>query len=129
MAILEESCMASADMQCNGSGERIVAHGPFVFTSHDETNSQQTIPAGKQHQNDVVSTSMQRDHVASALIRRHFNVACPLGWNILNTGRDMRKCVFGLMWTTNAQADQGLRCPLTESLETMTCINGEQMPE
>ena len=36
-------------------------------------------PAGTQHQNDVVSTSMRRDHVASTLIRRHFNVVCPLG--------------------------------------------------
>ena len=34
-------------------------------------------PAGKQHQNDVVSTSMRR--VASTLIRRHFNVVYPLG--------------------------------------------------
>ena len=36
-------------------------------------------PAGTQHQNDVLSTSMRRDHVASTLIRRHFNVVCPLG--------------------------------------------------
>ena len=36
-------------------------------------------PAGTQHQNDVISTSMRRDHVASTLIRRHFNVLCPLG--------------------------------------------------
>ena len=36
-------------------------------------------PAGTQHQNDVVSTSMRRDHVASTLIRRHFNVVCLLG--------------------------------------------------
>ena len=35
-------------------------------------------PAGTQHQNDVVPTSMRRDHVASTLIRRHFNVVCPL---------------------------------------------------
>ena len=33
-------------------------------------------PAGTQHQNDVVSTSMRRDHVASTLIRRHFNFVC-----------------------------------------------------
>ena len=38
------------------------------------------IPAGTQHQNDVVSTSMRRDHVASTLIRRHFNVVCLLVW-------------------------------------------------
>ena len=36
-------------------------------------------PAGTQHQNDVVPTSMRRDHVASTLKRRHFNVVCPLG--------------------------------------------------
>ena len=35
--------------------------------------------AGTQHQNDVVSTSMRRDHVASTLIRHHFNVVCLLG--------------------------------------------------
>ena len=37
------------------------------------------IPAGTQHQNDVISTSMRRDHVALTLMRRHFNVVCPLG--------------------------------------------------
>ena len=40
-------------------------------------------PAGTQYQNDVVSTSMRRDHVASTLIRRHFNVVCPLGKIVL----------------------------------------------
>ena len=29
--------------------------------------------------NDVVSTSMRRDHVALTLIRRYFNVVCLLG--------------------------------------------------
>ena len=28
----------------------------------------------------------------------------------------------------SAQSDQPLRCPLTESLDTTECINGEQMP-
>ena len=28
----------------------------------------------------------------------------------------------------SAQTDQGLRCPLTESLDTTECINGEQIP-
>ena len=28
----------------------------------------------------------------------------------------------------SAQSDQGLRCPLTESLDTIECMNGEQMP-
>ena len=27
----------------------------------------------------------------------------------------------------SAQSDQGIRCPLTESLDTIKCINGEQM--
>ena len=40
------------------------------------------IPAGTQHQNDVVSTSMRRDYVASTLIRRHFNVVFLLGWMV-----------------------------------------------
>ena len=39
----------------------------------------ETRPAGTQYQNDVVSSSMRRDHVASTSIRRHFNVVCPLG--------------------------------------------------
>ena len=29
----------------------------------------------------------------------------------------------------SAQADHGLRCPLTESLDTTECINGEQSPD
>ena len=28
----------------------------------------------------------------------------------------------------SAQSDQGLRCPLKESLDIKECINGEQMP-
>ena len=36
-------------------------------------------PAGIWCQNDVVSTSMRRHHVASTLIRRHFGTKCPLG--------------------------------------------------
>ena len=32
-------------------------------------------------QNDVVSTWMRRDHVASTLMRRHFYVMCPAGIN------------------------------------------------
>ena len=35
------------------------------------------IPAGIWCQNDVVSTSMRRHHVASTLIRRHFGTKCP----------------------------------------------------
>ena len=36
-------------------------------------------PVGIWCQNDVVSTSMRRHHVASTLIRRHFHVMCLLG--------------------------------------------------
>ena len=36
-------------------------------------------PAGMCCENDVVSTSMRRHHVASTLIRRHFGTKCPLG--------------------------------------------------
>ena len=37
------------------------------------------IPAGIWCKNDVVSTSMRRDYVASTLIRRHFGTKCLLG--------------------------------------------------
>ena len=47
----------------------------------------------------------------------------------------MRKRVFGHMRTakaqislSSAQSDHGLRCLLTELLNTTECINGEQMP-
>ena len=36
-------------------------------------------PVGIWCQNDVVLTSMRRDHVGSTLTRRHFYVMCPLG--------------------------------------------------
>ena len=38
-----------------------------------------TDQVGTQRENDVVSTSMRRDLVASTLIRRHFDVVCLLG--------------------------------------------------
>ena len=47
-------------------------------------------PVGIWCQNDVVSTSMRRDHVASTLIPRHFHTKCPLGrshiWIVLIQG-------------------------------------------
>ena len=58
------------------------------------------IPGGTQHQNDVVSTSMLRDHVASTLIRHHFNVVCPLG---LYQGCNVRKRTFGHVRPTKTQ--------------------------
>ena len=36
-------------------------------------------PADIWCENDVVLTSMRRDHVASTLIQRHFGTKCPLG--------------------------------------------------
>ena len=46
-----------------------------------ERERERTYPAGVWCQNDVVLTSMQRDYVASTLIRRHFRTKCPLGNN------------------------------------------------
>ena len=45
---------------------------------------------GTQRYNDVVSTSMRRDHVASTLIRRHFDIVCLLGWYAVRTMRNER---------------------------------------
>ena len=49
-------------------------------------------------------------------------------------GRAMQKRVFGHMLKqrpksdcASAQSDQDLRCPQTESLDTIECFNGEQM--
>ena len=39
-------------------------------------------PADIWCENDVVLTSMLRDHVASTLIQRHFGTKCPLGSHI-----------------------------------------------
>ena len=39
----------------------------------------------------------------------------------------MRETVFGHMQTF-VQSDQDLHCPLTESLATTECMNGEQTP-
>ena len=47
--------------------------------------AKKVIPVGIWCQNDVVSTSMRRDHVASMLIRRHFYVMCLLGLAQLST--------------------------------------------
>ena len=51
----------------------LYAHGKLVkMHAHNH-------PVGIWCQNDVVSTSMRRNHVASTLIRRHFCTKCPLG--------------------------------------------------
>ena len=43
-------------------------------------------------------------------------------------GRAMQNRVYGHMCTAKAQADLGLHCPLTESMDTTACLNLEQMP-
>ena len=52
-----------------------------------------------------------------------------------NMGLAMRKRSFGHMRAArprsacaSAQSDQGLHCPLTESLDTIECMTGEQRP-
>ena len=46
-------------------------------------------------------------------------------------GHAMQKRVFGyrsISIPEETQSDQGLRCPLTKSLDTIECINREQRP-
>ena len=50
-------------------------------------------PVGIWCQNDVISTSMRRNHVASTLIRRHLYVMCPLG-SISSLIIDLEKCLM-----------------------------------
>ena len=50
------------------------AGNQLVFTALTEL-----FPVDTQRLNDVISTSMRRDHVASTLIRRHFDLMCLLG--------------------------------------------------
>ena len=54
-------------------------------------------PVGILCQNDVVSTSMRRDHVASTLIRRHFHTKCPLG-TFFESGKDKATKDSGWDW-------------------------------
>ena len=55
-------------------------------------------------QNDDVSTSIRRDHVASTLIRRHFYVMCPLGYSFIQGvgwgggGKDQYWLLLIFMW-------------------------------
>ena len=51
------------------------------------------IPADIWCENDVVLTSMRRDHVASTLIQRHFGTKCPLGMFIGFTARVFCECL------------------------------------
>ena len=63
--------------------ERLSAHIRYFYLSLATYISNRTFsvfdPAGIWGQNDVVSTSMRRNHVASTLTRRHFRTKCPLG--------------------------------------------------
>ena len=51
------------------------------YLGYGETLIPTVFPAGIWCQNDVVSMSMRRNHVASTLIRRHFRTKCPLGYD------------------------------------------------
>ena len=70
-----------------------------------------SLPAGTQYQNDIVSTSMRRDHVASTLIRRHFNVVCSLGLSLASAWRvafqGINLAFFVLSWKSGAVELQG----------------------
>ena len=50
-----------------------------TMVTHSTQRMRCIYPAGIWCQNDVVSTSMRRNYVASTLIRRHFRTKCPLG--------------------------------------------------
>ena len=70
-------------------------------------------PVGIWCQNDVVSTSMRRDHVASTLIRRHFNTKYPLGTvNGSHTFGTMKICSrqgdFELMSVNHSTRSEGI---------------------
>ena len=62
---------AETSRRCRGSRQKSRTYRHVTSNSHR--------PAGIWCQNDVVSTSMQRNHVASTLIRRQFRTKCPLG--------------------------------------------------
>ena len=67
-----------------------------------------------------------RRHVDSYIVVSQRSAVC-----IRDIGRAMRKRVFGHMpgsACASAQSDQGLRNPLTELLDIIECMNGEQMP-
>ena len=53
-----------------GGGGKTLSHSQINTALH---------PADIWYENDVVLTSMRRDHVASTLIQRHFGTKCPLG--------------------------------------------------
>ena len=61
---------------------------PLCGNPIDPTRS---FPVGIWCQNDVVSMSMRRDHVASTLIRRHFHTKCTLGYGYCMTAIPHKK--------------------------------------
>ena len=62
---------AATFFRCNVSSDFLQCYNCVICKRH--------YPVGIWCQNDVVTTSMRRHHVASTLIRRHFYVMCPLG--------------------------------------------------
>ena len=63
-------------------------------------------------------------------------IRAALDWNVHYSSRAKRKICFPELhgqqkarsYFANAQSDQGPRCLLPESLDTIKCINGEQRP-
>ena len=55
----------------------IINHKGMIYDDNNHHHSLLLVRFGAK--NDVVSTSMQHNHVASTFIRRQFYVICPLG--------------------------------------------------
>ena len=58
---------------------RGLANSAVYETDSCVATKKRPAPGGIWCQNDVVSTSMRRNHVASTFIRRHLYVMCPAG--------------------------------------------------
>ena len=89
---------------CATLTHRCVPAGLFPLgTSHRNivvlTSCARWVPNGHIVQNDVVSTSMRRDDVASPLIRRHFT-SCPAKFLPLALARDSK-----IIQRTNCEAN------------------------
>ena len=68
-------------------------------------------PADKWYQNDVVLTSMQRDDVASTIIRHHFYVMCPLG-GLLSYGQWVTRSWAQRIFHKRQESTISFRCGL-----------------
>ena len=67
-------------------------------------------PAGIWCQNDVVSTSMRRNHVASTLIRRHFRTKCPLGRSLKQPAHPHSLISVYVVRSTDGQGSKTFLC-------------------